>query len=271
MTIQRLSKHHGLGNDFLVAVHRSSGPLLGAEVARFVCDRHRGVGADGLIQVWPDPSDSVDLVMDLRNSDGSQAEMSGNGIRCLSQAALNSGLVAAPTFRVGTQAGPREVTVTATDCPDVVHVGVGMGQVSIGPEYDLARFDQSWRARQADIGNPHLVVLVDHVARLDARALGTAIEAGFPGGMNVEFISRSGEDRLDLVVWERGAGLTQACGTGSAAAAAVARSWGMAGDHVEVDNPGGRLQVVFDGDEVVLTGPAQKICDVEVELDLVPA
>lgn len=287
MATRRMSKHHGLGNDFLVMVNTQIQPWLGPEVARWLCDRHWGIGADGFIQVNPGPNlngsagaptgspsgaAQADVVMDLRNADGSPAEMSGNGIRCMAQAVWDQGLVAGPDLAVATAAGLRPVTITTTARSGLVDVSVGMGSVKLGPDYDTRGFNQSWRGRLVDMGNPHLVIVVERAADIDVSTWGPAIEAGFDGGINVEFISPGTEpDRIDLVVWERGAGATRACGTGSAAAAAVAQDWGLVGDEVVVRNPGGDLRVSLSGANVVLTGPAQRVCGVEVDMETAPA
>ncbi|MHB1488369.1 MAG: diaminopimelate epimerase [Acidimicrobiales bacterium] len=287
MATRRMSKHHGLGNDFLVMVNSQVQPWLGPEVARWLCDRHWGIGADGFIQVNPGPNlggtgwapaDSLsgaaraDVVMDLRNADGSPAEMSGNGIRCMAQAVWDQGLVTGPDMAVATAAGLRQVTVTTTVRTGLVDVSVSMGPVQLGLDYDVGGFNQSWRGRLADMGNPHLVIVVARATDIEVSTWGPAVEAAFDGGMNVEFISPGSEpDEVDLVVWERGAGATRACGTGSAAAAAVAQDWGLVGHEVVVHNPGGDLRVSLGGTDVVLTGPAQRICGVEVDLETAPA
>jgi diaminopimelate epimerase len=122
------------------------------------------------------------------------------------------------------------------------------------------------KARQVDMGNPHLVLLGPDPAEVEVAELGPRLQEVHPGGINVEFVSVGpGESSLNLRVWERGVGETDACGTGSAAAAAAARSWGLVGETVDVHNPGGTLQVVLDGDEVRLSGPVHRIASLKVD------
>jgi len=255
----RLRKHHALGNDFLVYVDRDGGHPLGPELARALCDRHTGVGADGVIRLTPGPD--LSIRMELRNADGSEAETSGNGLRCVAQAAVLEGLVPGPELLVHTAAGPRRASVGPTGPDGVASVSVGMGTAEVGDEQ--ADEDPARRRRPVDLGNPHLVVMVPDPDAVDLEREGQAEQSRRPGGVNVEYVTVSGPDRLRIRTWERGAGETMACGSGSCAAAAAARSWGLVGDAVEVENPGGIVQVAL-GDPVVLTGPAQFVATVEV-------
>ncbi len=264
----RLSKRHGAGNDFLVLVDPDGSSPLSAPLARALCHRRTGVGADGLIRVTPG-RDGADLVMELRNADGSEAEMSGNGMRCLAQAAAEAGLVDGPTFTVATAGGLRTVELRPSAAPAEGWASVDMGPVALGDEPPPP--PGARRARRADVGNPHLVLLVDDPSSVDLPAAGPPAAVPYPGGVNVEFIApvpgRPGH--IDLVVWERGAGATLACGTGSVAAAEVARSWGLAGDTVTVHNPGGALEVALGpapGDGTRLAGPVAKVADVVVAM-----
>ncbi|MGH9089143.1 MAG: diaminopimelate epimerase [Acidimicrobiales bacterium] len=256
-----LSKHEGAGNDFLVAL----GPApAGPELARALCDRRRGVGADGLIVVVPgEPGGAgvpgADLSMRLWNADGSEAEMSGNGIRCLAQAAVIAGLVSPPRFTVATAAGVRSVDYEPGPGAADATASVDMGEVRLGADLpDL-------RATEVDVGNPHLVVLVDDVDAVDLRSLAAELAPDYPRGVNVEVVApRPGG--LAMRVWERGAGETLACGTGSCAAAAAARHWGLVGDRVQVVNPGGPLEVRLEGTTAVLAGPVRRVAGVTVAL-----
>jgi diaminopimelate epimerase len=141
-----------------------------------------------------------------------------------------------------------------------------MGVVALGsdqPQRFAAR-----RAREVDLGNPHLVLLGPDPAGVDVAELGSRLQDLHPGGINVEFIAVGpGPDAITLRVWERGVGETRACGTGSAAAAAAARSWDLVGDTVDVHNPGGTLQVSLESDRVRLSGPVQKVAAIEVDVD----
>jgi diaminopimelate epimerase len=258
-----LTKHHGAGNDFLVLVDTDDRVHLDASLVRALCDRRFGVGADGVIRIVGG-GEQADLAMDLRNADGNVAEMTGNGMRCLAQAAVGAGLVDPPTFTVSTLAGVRTVEYRPGDAPGSAEASVDMGRAVMGPEEPLAYGER--RARRVDMGNPHLVLLGPDPVDLDVAVLGAELQGVQPGGINVEFVSLGpGPDALTLRVWERGVGETWACGTGSAAAAAAAGDWGLVGSTVEVHNPGGTLWVSLAADGIRLSGPVRKVADVEVD------
>lgn len=236
MTLEtvRLHKHHGLGNDFLIRLDGDVTP----ELARAVCDRRTGVGADGLISVVRDR-------WTLFNADGSRAESSGNGLRCAAQAVARARGVSTLDVTFDTDAGPRRVQLDA----DIATVE--MGPVVLEREGELGY--------EVLVGNPHLVLRVDDVERVDLLALG----AQHPS-VNIEVIAPGPEaDSLAFRVHERGAGITMACGTGSVAAAAAAHAWGMVGPMVLVHNPGGDVTVELKDDEASLTGETVFIADVE--------
>jgi diaminopimelate epimerase len=257
-----LTKHQGAGNDFLVIEDRNGTTPLDPALVRALCDRRFGVGADGVIRVFRG-DDSADLAMDLRNADGSVAEMSGNGMRCLAQAAVDAGLVAPPTFTVWTLTGVRTVEYHPGDTPGAAEASVDMGKANLGPDPTEGFADR--KARQVDMGNPHLVLLAPELDDVDVEELGSSLQHVHPGGINVEFIAAGpGPDAITLRVWERGVGQTLACGTGSAAAAAVAHGWGLVGERVDVHNPGGTLAVVLAPDGIRLSGPVHKVADLDV-------
>ncbi len=259
----RMTKHHGAGNDFVVLGDLDDRRTLTPDLVRAVCDRHFGVGADGLIRVTAG-RDGTDLAMDLRNADGSAAEMSGNGIRCLAQAAVEAGWVAPPQFTVWTRAGVRTIDYRVGERSGEADVAVDMGQPVLGPDQPQQFADR--RARTVDLGNPHLVLLGPDLSSVDVAELGTRLQAVHPGGVNVEFVTAGPEpEELTLRVWERGVGETLACGTGTVAAAAAVRSWGLVGSRVRVHNPGGTLQVELGETGAILTGPTRTVGAVEVE------
>jgi diaminopimelate epimerase len=262
-----LTKHHGAGNDFLVLIDLGDETPLGADAVRALCDRRFGVGADGLIRVI-DGGEAADLAMDLKNADGSTAEMSGNGIRCLAQAAVLAGLVGDSSFTVSTLAGLRTIDYRSGRHPDSAEASVDMGKAVLGVDQPQQFVER--RVRQVDMGNPHLVLLGRDPADIDVAELGQHLQGVHPGGINVEFIAIGpGSDAITLRVWERGVGETLACGTGSAAAAAAAHSWGLVGETVDVHNPGGTLRVTLEADGVRLAGPVRKVADVEVDLSAI--
>ena len=273
----RLLKHHGLGNDFLIALEEVDGPLHGdATLARAVCDRRRGLGADGFIigarpetGAVSEDGRPIDLVMHLWNADGSRAEMSGNGFRCLGQALALARDDHEANYRIATDGGIRDLVVHDDADHRFASVRVTMGLLSDGPTIPASVAERlaAHRIATADLGNPHIVVLVDDLATVDLVGTGSWVESQFDAGINVEFIAIGDEpDTLDLLVWERGAGVTEACGTGATAAAVLAHRWGLVGREVRVDMPGGSADVVVPDDaagEPVLIGPSQHVATIE--------
>lgn len=233
-------KMHGLSNDFVVLDE----PLGRSEIVA-LCDRRRGVGADGVLTVSVDDGH---VRMGYWNADGSPAEMCGNGLRCVARYARDR-YPLDDRFVVETPVGPRRVIVA-----DLVTVELGMVQL-------LGETSVSGRdLHLAAVGNPHAVTFVDDPASIDVPNEGVTIgaDARFSDGTNVEFVAVASPERIDLRVWERGVGETPACGSGMVASAAVARSLGLVGDTVEVGVTGGVASVAFDADGVAwLTGPAE--------------
>jgi diaminopimelate epimerase len=270
----RLSKHHGAGNDFLVFMDLADRRPFSATEVRALCDRHFGVGADGIVRVLAGGS-SASLSMELRNADGSFAETSGNGIRCLVQAAIEAGVVAAGVVTVETVAGVRNVDYETIE-RGLGRAAVDMGPAILGPELavDELAVDETagvQRARSVNMGNPHIVLICARVGDEVLRTVGAHLAQSVPGGANVEFAwVDNGPEALDVRVFERGVGETLACGTGACAAAVAARAWELVGDHVEVHLPGGTLEVEMGRASVVLRGPTRKVAEVRIrESDLV--
>ena len=271
-----LSKLHATGNDFLVHLALdASKPELDASAAAALCDRHRGIGADGLITITAG-RDGADCTMTLRNADGGLAEMSGNGARCLAWVAVSAGLGRGDTLVVDTGGGRREITVERDPRGEVVAAEVDMGAITFVPKeipvdapsaFDLeVEVDGVlYRGDAAGIGNPHLVLLVDDPATVPVTVHGPRIEHDprFPRRVNVEFVAVTGSDRLRMRVWERGAGETLSCGTGACASAAVASRRGLVGEKVQVEVLGGTLAVTL-GPTVRLGGPVVHVFDVTV-------
>ena len=265
----QVTKHEGAGNDFIVVIDADDTLRLTVGQVRLLCDRRRGIGADGIIRVGP-ASRGWDLTMELHNGDGSLAEMSGNGIRCLAQAAVDAGLVRPPHFTVATGGGVRTITYQPGEQPGWARASVDMGPVALGPDQPQDFEDR--HARTVNVGNPHLVLLGPDVASVDISVLGPQLQSAFADGINVEWITVAEDAQgpfLDFRVWERGAGATLACGTGSVAAAAAARSWGAVATQgaIRVNNPGGMLDVTLgQGADVpaILAGPVRKVADITV-------
>ena len=264
----RLAKYHGLGNDFLVLLDLEGRTTVDGATARALCDRHRGVGADGLIRATAAGAadDEADVTMELWNADGGWAETSGNGLRCLARALMDAGAVPPGPLRVRTGAG---VSVVRPH-PDG-RLSADMGAATLDgeawPDGLLLRsgtepvVEGDRRHVGVNLGNPHLVVEVDDPAKVE-------LADGAPGlrDLNVEVVAVGpGPDELTMRVWERGVGETAACGTGSCAAAVAARGWGLVGDRVTVHQPGGALDVeLLDDGSIRLVGPAELVATVDV-------
>jgi diaminopimelate epimerase len=264
--VLQLTKHHGLGNDFLVALaDHNPGLRPDPEVARALCDRHTGVGADGLLHGLEPAEPAHDACMVLLNADGSEAEISGNGIRCLAQALVRARGSEEAHLRIETVRGVRPLRTVRGDPESELWVEVDMGPAAAGPEPGPAALEQGAAAvATIDVGNPHLVLEVPDPAAVDLARLGPRLEADHPAGINVHVVAVDAEDRIRLRVWERGVGLTQACGSGAVAAVAAAQGWGRVGDRVEVSMPGGAVTVERRGASMFLTGPTRFVAEVRV-------
>lgn len=266
MTSLTLTKHHGLGNDFLVVFDPPAVDLVA--LARRVCDRRRGIGADGLLVATSAEGYTARMV--LYNADGSIAEMSGNGIRCFAQAvATRHGSL--DTQRILTDAGDRVVSLFATDDPTVIQASVDMGDVrplDTPSNWEALGCDPMRPVAHLSLGNPHSVVAVDDVSDVDLGQLG-----GLVPHVNLEIIEAGPEvNAITMRVHERGAGITEACGTGACASAWAAVQWGLVpstSTEVVVHMDGGdaavRLHAPSQG-RVTLVGPAQFIGTVSVEV-----
>jgi diaminopimelate epimerase len=239
-----VAKGHGTENDFVIVIDRHGLLNPSAEDVRLLCNRRTGVGGDGLLRVIrgrhiDDWSGDPDVwFMDYRNADGSVSEMCGNGVRVFARYLLEEGLVNGPTIPVATRAGLRTVTLERSGL-----LRVDMGRVLVDAETTLVRLgERTWDAVPADVGNPHAVCFVDSVDILDLTRAPEFSRQRFPAGVNIEFIEVVGPDHVRMRVFERGVGETRSCGTGTVAAAAVARAR-LGGEHWRVDVPGGTLQI----------------------------
>ncbi|HEY8092813.1 MAG TPA: diaminopimelate epimerase [Acidimicrobiales bacterium] len=279
MTTLALTKHHGLGNDFLVAF-ADGGPAdrRWEPIARAACDRRHGIGADGLLVATPlhpaggaNGADGAVVAMRLYNADGSEAEMSGNGIRCLVQAWARRAGQDAGEVVVSTVAGPRTVSfgpgpdrhtmVATVDMGVVAPMDAPAGWPDVGAHAGRP-------VAHVNVGNPHTVVAVDDVTAVDLAAIGQQVP-----GVNLEIVEPGPEpDAVTMRVHERGAGITEACGTGACAAAWAAHAWGLArpsGGEITVHMDGGDARVRLDEPapgRVTLIGPAMFVGTIEVEL-----
>jgi diaminopimelate epimerase len=280
----RFSKYHGSGNDFLLVEDLDDVISLTPATVVAMCDRARGVGADGVIRVTR--SERAPFAMDLWNADGGRAEMSGNGMRCVARFLLDRGLAGGPEIEVDTAAGPKRVRVTVRDGqmasarvdmgPPILErgripMGGPAGERFVGEPFPDA--GPGYRGTAVSMGNPHLVLLgaVDLDA-LDLPRIGPPLEhhPDFPERANVEWIVVA-DGRLDVRVWERGVGETLACGTGACACLVAANLLGLVGRRATLRFPGGDLEVEWGPDDhVYLEGPATHVFDGELAPSLAP-
>ena len=255
-------KYQGLGNDFVVV---EMAALMTPLRAKLLCDRRRGIGADGVLSVLPPRAGGV-AFMHIYNSDGSVAAMCGNGIRCVARH-LTERRGQGPELAIETEGGTKRCLVHQRRGGAVEAVSVEMGPARWLSEETFEVGGERLIAQRVSMGNPHAVIFGEaSLAR--AERLGPLVEREVPGGVNVGFAS-VGERGIDLVVWERGAGLTDACGTGACAAAVAAVKCHRARPGaVEVRLPGGVLEVTVgpDLESVLMRGPAELAFEGRTEL-----
>ena len=275
----KFTKMHGAGNDYVYIDARNqkrNWPALSVAMS----DRHLGVGSDGIILILA--SDKADLRMQMFNADGSEAEMCGNGIRCFVRYALDNGILASSKSPVSveTLAGVLQVT-PVWEGNEMVRARVGMGEAILRPEdipvnlpeqesvidYPLRVNGHSFDITCVSMGNPHAVAFIDEpVDDVRLHEIGPLVENHpmFPKRVNFEIVNVVDASTLKARVWERGSGLTMACGTGACAIAVAARLHGYIGDEVSIALPGGELEVSWPGQgEVVLEGPVATVFEGE--------
>ena len=262
----RLIKYEGLGNKFLVAIQESV-PKGSTELAVSVCSSENGFDADGLIFGTPSSSDGIDVHMTLFNADGSSAEISGNGIRCLAQEIFSTSKK--KSLQILTGSGVRNVTLDNFR-NDEAEISVDMGPVREGPELPLLDFLHHesitiLQAATADIGNPHVVIEVETLDGVDVAAAGPLIESLWqPVGINVHFLKVQNRAEFSMLTWERGAGVTLACGTGASACAFIANRWGLIGEKSEAKMAGGAAQIELINGKVLLKGKSRRVEEFEI-------
>ena len=257
----RFSKAHAYGNDFLYVEKSSVADAMLEDLTREMCDRHTGIGADGLI-VYERDGDRVS--MRLFNADGGRAEVSGNGVRALAALVLDRDLRPSPVITIQTDGGAKELTRIARTG------GRQTFRASMGPPTDLERITLSAAGESLplvvlNIGNPQCVVLGPLPDDVRFRRLGAALErhSAFPAGTNVEFAEVEAPDRVRILIWERGVGPTSSSGTGSCAALVAAAAHGGADRSADIVAPGGAQRVEWRPDSVYLTGWAELLCEGE--------
>lgn len=267
------TKYQGLGNDFILVDNRDSNtPKVTPAQAEQLCDRHFGIGADGVIFALPGQN-GTDYTMRIFNSDGSEPEMCGNGIRCMARFIGDlEGSNAKDTYTIHTLAGLITPKLTADG-----QVTVDMGQPRLTPaeiptnlgagadkvvNLPLEVAGQTWQVTTVSMGNPHCITFVDDVAAIDLEKIGPLFEhhTAFPARTNTEFIEVVRPDYLKMRVWERGAGITLACGTGACASLVAAVLNGKSDRKATIELPGGPLLIEWAEDNrIFMTGPAERV------------
>ncbi len=262
----RFTKMHGLGNDYLYFYGEV--PENVADLAVKLSDRHFGAGSDGLIYI--SPSGSADFRMRIFNADGSEAKMCGNGIRCVGKYVYDKGYTDKTDLTVETLSGIKELGLDIR-CGKVRAVTVGMGSAEVGEDMTLEICGETVVCTPVSVGNPHAVIFTEDIDAAPVTELGPVIEknAAFPGGVNVEFVQVLSDQTLRMRVWERGSGVTMACGTGACASASAAVKKGLCrpDDPVTVVLDGGPLKITVSEDwKVTMRGPAETVYEGETEL-----
>jgi len=274
----KFTKMHGLGNDFIVADNRSSGLLKLSQLAKKLCHRRFGIGADQLLLL--EKSRRADFKMRIFNADGSEVEMCGNGIRCLAKYIWDNTLTGrrqnGSTLTVETLAGiiipKKSGDLIEVDMGEPVLEGENIPVTVKGTviSHPLKLKKDTFNITCVSMGNPHAVIVVNDVASVPLDSWGPAIETSalFPEQTNVEFIQIKNSRNIQMRVWERGAGETLACGTGASAAGVASVLLGLTKRRVHVHVPGGKLLIQWSADDnhVYMTGPAEKVYEGVIEL-----
>lgn len=265
-------KMHGLGNDFIVFENLNDSPIDYKRLAVKVCDRHFGVGADGILIVRK--SNVADIRMEIINSDGSLAEMCGNGIRCFCKYVYEKGIVNRDVMQVETMAGVLTANLRIEEAK-VLGVRVNMGEPVFDKEkipfasdknnllYSLEVDGEIYRASTILMGVPHTVIYREKLDIKEVENIGRKIERLdiFPARTNVNFIEIVDKNTIKIRTWERGAGLTQACGTGTCASVVAGAVNNITRNIVTAELSGGRMFIEYDGRNVFMEGPAEFVCE----------
>ena len=260
------TKMQGLGNDYLYVF--GIVPENIEELSKTLSDRHFGVGSDGMIYI--NRSARADFSMRIFNADGSEAKMCGNGIRCVGKYVYEKGYTDKTHLKIETLSGIKTLNIEVV-FGKVKSVSVEMGVARVFEEMEVSLPAQNMKLTPVDIGNPHAVVFCEDAQNAPVKTLGKELETHslFPGGVNVEFVSKIKENALRMRVWERGSGVTMACGTGACAsvAAAVKKGWFSPDVPVEVLLDGGSLFIsVAEDGAVKMTGPAAFVFEGESDI-----
>lgn len=272
----KFTKMHGIGNDYVYINTFEQSVDEPEKLAPLISDRHRGVGGDGLILVAPPADPSAHVRMVMFNADGSRAQMCGNGIRCVAKLAFEKGLARANPMCIETDCGVRSLDLTLDGHDRVTAARVDMGEPLLHPRQVPVTVDGDrvvaypmWvGGRQlamtcVSMGNPHAVFFEEDLAHVPLAAWGPAIENRpmFRDRVNVHFVHVARPDYIRMITWERGSGITMACGTGAAAVCVAGVLNGLSGRKTSVELPGGQLELEWDeaSNRVFMTGPAEEV------------
>lgn len=276
----KFTKMHGCGNDYVYVNLFEEQIGDPAKVSIAVSDRHFGIGSDGLITIGP--SEIADFRMRIYNADGSEAEMCGNGIRCVAKYVYDHKLTDKTEITVETGAGVKTLQLTVED-DKVTLVCVDMGEPILTPDEipvvadgdrvvdePIVVDDKEWRMTCVSMGNPHAVVFVDDVAHFELEKYGPLFEnhVRFPKRTNTEFVQIVSRNEAIMRVWERGSAETWACGTGTCATVMACILNGLTDNEVLVHLRGGDLRIAYDAksNHIFMTGPATEVFEGEIQL-----
>ena len=277
------TKMHGAGNDYIY-VNTLKCPIdHPEELSRIWSDRHKGIGGDGLVLIGP--ADDADFSMRIFNNDGSEARMCGNASRCIGKYLYEYGLTSKTEIRLHTLSGIKILKLHVNEQNKVDTVTVDMGKPLLAVPSQLATADGSmkegtvtatdgktYRGTFVSMGNPHFVIFVDNAETFDVAAAGPTLEFApiFPERCNIEFATLKADGSIRMRVWERGSGITMACGTGACATAVAASLTGRATRQSRIAMDGGTLTIAWleSNSHVMMEGPATKVFDGVIETDI---
>ncbi len=265
------TKMHGLGNDYLLINCIDNKNIIEEQnippIARYLCNRHFGVGADGIILI--NKSNIADFKMNIYNQDGTEAEMCGNGIRCFAKYIYDNRLTEKKEIRIETLAGIKNAFIRKSKINnDIREITIDMGKAKYEQQLDLKILEKELEVYCISMGNPHAIVFCEDVEKVPISEIGSLIENDehFPQKTNVEFIQVLGNSSIKMRVWERGVGETYACGTGACAVATLCHKLNFTKSDVTVYLKGGELKIEIDeaNQEIYMTGIATKVFDGEI-------
>lgn len=261
-------RSHGLGNDYIVMVEDALPLPLNPERVKLICHRNYGVGSDGILLLVP--ADNADFGLRIFNPDGSEAEKSGNGVRIFGKFLYDHGFTTQERFSLHTPGGLVHLTLHLED-GRVNLLTANMGGATFD-DFDRITVDgQDFAVTSVSVGNPHCIIVVPDVDAIDLEAIGPKIEhhAAFPNRTNVQFVQILARDRVKIIIWERGAGVTLASGSSSSAVVSATSRLGLTDRKVTVQSPGGELGLeIDDHGEIWLTGPVEEVCSGDLSPDL---